>query len=71
MRRRLQDRAERGATAVEYALLVALVAAVLAVPLHALGFHLSDVMFPGVCERMAAGDPYSQHEYASPREACD
>lgn len=51
MRRRLLDRAESGATAVEYALLVALVAAAIFVPLQLMGLGM-DAYFVSQCNNL-------------------
>jgi pilus assembly protein Flp/PilA len=48
-------RSERGASAVEYGLMIAAIAAVIVVTVFAFGDNIKDVLFEDTCQEMVAG----------------
>ena len=50
-----QRRVERGASAVEYGLLIAGIAAVIAIVVFAFGDNIGDVLFEDTCQELVAG----------------
>jgi pilus assembly protein Flp/PilA len=51
----LDPRGERGASAVEYGLLIAGIAALIAVIVFAFGDSIGDVLFEDTCQQLVAG----------------
>jgi len=49
------QRSERGASAVEYGLLIAGIAAVIAIIVYAFGDSIGDVLFEDTCQQLVAG----------------
>lgn len=48
-------RAERGASAVEYGLMIAAIAAVIVITVFAFGDNIKDVLFEDTCQQMVDG----------------